>query len=294
MLSIGSSSSSMTLSSYNPAADRPATAAELRDFQARIAAEITRLQASGATDSVTSARIQNLQKITQYVQLILDKVSDKTMPENQIPIMKSQIESTLRALSSNSALPDIFVGTQLDSFIRNLLPGNLANDPEVTKTIAEYIKSMTSNLSWSFGVNYTSEAEQQIAQYYNTIASQGGAELTNANLALAGTSLNAQPNSYGSTQQASDEFANTPHEACRGPAKFDWKKRSQEICRALKARNERTEDYGCMPENVQVGPNFSYRGYARMVCERVGANYDTGLGSLVGCPPLDWPGWQSR
>ena len=290
---MGSSSSSMT-GSYISAVDRPATAAELRDFQARISAEITRLQASGATDSVTSARIQNLQKITQYIQLILDKVSDKTMPENQIPIMKSQIDITLRALSGNSALPDIFVGTQLDNFIRGLLPDNLANDPEVTKTIADYIKSMTNNLSWSFGVNYTSEAEKQIAQYYNSIASQGGDELSNANLALAGTSLNAQPDSYGSTQQASDEFANTPHEACRGPAKFDWKKRSHEICRALKARGENTDDYGCMPENVQVGPNFSYRGYARMICDRVGANYDTGLGSLVGCPPLDWPGWQSR
>jgi hypothetical protein len=289
--SIGSSSSS---GSYISAVDRPATTAELRDFQARIAAEITRLQAAGATDDVSASRIRNLQKMTQYIQLIIDNVAAKRTAENQIPIMKSQIESTLRALNSNSALPDIFTGTQLDSFIKGLLPDNLDLDPEVTRSIADYIKSMTNNLSWSFGVNYTSDAERDVAQYYNAAAAQGADDgaLTNLNLERAATGLEVQPNGVGRNTRVTDEYANTPHEARRGPAKFDWQKRSQEICRALKARGERVEDYGCMPENVQVGANFSHRGYARMVCERVAANYDTGLGGLVGCPPLDWAGWR--
>lgn len=288
---IGSSSSS---GSYMSAVDRPATTAELQDFQARIAAEITRIQTAGATDDVSAARIRNLQKMTQYIQLILDNVAAKRTAENQIPIMKSQIDSTLQALTSSSPLPDIFTGTQLDSFIKGLLPDNLDLDPEVTRSIAEYIKSMTTNLSWSFGVNYTSDAERDVAQYYNAAASQGGDDgaLTNLNLDRAGTGLEVQPDGVGRNTRVTDEYANTPHEACRGPAKFDWKKRSQEICRALKARGERVEDYGCMPDNVQVGANFSYRGYARMVCERVGANYDTGMGGLVGCPPLDWAGWR--
>jgi hypothetical protein len=301
MRSIGSSSSSMrsmgsssSSGSYMPAADRRATTEDLRNFQARIAAAIIVIQSDGATDDVSAARIRNLQKIIQYIQLILDDVAAKRTAENNIPIMKSQIDRTLIALTNKSALPDIFSGTQLDSFIKGLLPDNLDLDPEVTQSIAEYIKSMTTNLSWSFGVNYTSDAERDIAQYYNAAASQGGDDgaLTNLNLARAGTGLEVQPGGVGRNTQVTDEFANTPQEACRGPAKFDWKKRSHEICRALKARGERVDDYGCMPENVQVGANFSYRGYSRMVCERVAANYDTGLGGLVGCPPLDWAGWR--
>ena len=206
--------------------------------------------------------------------------------------MKSSVDAAFTALKSNSPLPNIFVGTQLDSFIKNLLPDNLANDPEVTATIAEYIQSMSNNLSWNFGVKYTSKTEQDMAKYYNNAASQGNADVTDLNLSMAGGAAGHQPANFGSNSRITDPHANTPQEACRGPANFDWQKRSKEICSALKSRGENVEDYGCMPDGVNVGSNFSYRGYAHMICTRVAANYDTGLGGLVGCPPLDWPGWR--
>lgn len=292
----GSSSSSFSgslpVGPYNPVADRPATVAELNEFKGNLNAEIIRLNASGSTDEVTRARITNLRKSLNFIQEIINQVNSKTLPENKIPIMKSSIDAAMTSLNHKSPLPDIFTGTDLDSFLKNLLPSNLANDPEVARTISEYLKSMTKNLSWNFGVKYTSNAEHDIAKYYNNAAGQGAEDLTNMNLARAGGAVEHQPTGFGSTAPVTDHHANTPQEACRGPASFDWKKRSSEICRALKARGENTEDYGCMPEGVNVGANFSYRGYARMICTRIEANYDTGLGGLVGCPPLDWPGWR--
>lgn len=291
----GSSSSSFSgslpVGPYNPVADRPATVKELIEFRAKLEAEITRLNSSGATDEVTRARITNLRKSSNLIQDIISRVNDRTLAESNIPIMKSSIDA-FNPLSANSPLPDIFTGTHIDSFLKNLLPSNLANDPEVARTISDYLKSMTKNLSWNFGVKYTSNAEHDMAKYYNNVAGQGAENLTNMNLARAGGAVEHQPGNFGSTATVTDPHANTPQEACRGPASFDWKKRSTEICRALKARGERVEDYGCMPDGVGVGSNFSYRGYARMICSRVAANYDTGLGGLVGCPPLDWPGWR--
>jgi hypothetical protein len=188
----------------------------------------------------------------------------------------------------------VFNDSQVNTYLKGILPDNMAEDPEVAQTIADYLRSFKSNLSWNFGVNYVSDAEKNLAASYNNRANQEGGELQDNNLAMAGSAAGFLPDNYGNKAGVSDEFANTPQEACRGPSSFDWKKRSNEICRALKSRGLDTKDYGCMPDNVEVGPAFSYKGYANMICTRVAANYDTGLGSLVGCPPLDWPGWRLK
>jgi hypothetical protein len=288
---MGSSSSS---GSYNPVVDRPATVNELNEFKLKIQAEINRLSFSGALDTITQQRIRSLEKIKQYVQQIIDEVAAKQLAENKIPIMKSSIDAAFKALSSNTQLPDVFSDSQINNYLKGILPDNLAEDPEIARTIADYVRSFTQNLSWNFGVKYVSDAERDLATAYNNRANQESDDLTNSNLSMAGSAAGHLPDGYSNNAKTSDEFANTPHEACRGPSTFDWKKRSEEICRAIKSRGLDTKDYGCMPENVDVGPAFSFKGYSRMICTRVAANYDTGLGSLVGCPPLDWPGWRLK
>jgi hypothetical protein len=42
-----------------------------------------------------------------------------------------------------------------------------------------------------------------------------------------------------------------------------------------------------------VGPNFSWRGYSKMVCSRIATIYDTGAPEACGCPPPTWAGWRS-
>jgi hypothetical protein len=38
--------------------------------------------------------------------------------------------------------------------------------------------------------------------------------------------------------------------------------------------------------------SFSWRGYTKMVCNRVSTVYDSSVPELCGCPPADWPGWR--
>jgi hypothetical protein len=292
-VSVGASASE--LGPYNSVADRPATLKELEDSLPLIAGELTNLQSTGALDETTQRRISNLQNIQARINDIIKQVKDKQIGESAISIKESEIKALLTALNKDTPLPDIMAGGQLNSYLGNILPSNLNNDPEVTKTIEDYIKSMTTNLSWYFGFKYTSDAEKKAAEGYNRRAGQapeGESEFFADNFNKASTGYDHQPDYHLDKRQTTDEFANMPHEACRGPAHFDWKRRSTEICRAIKGRGLDPEDYGCMPEKTEVGSDFSYRGYANMICTRVTTNYDTGLGSLVGCPPLDWPGWR--
>ena len=53
------------------------------------------------------------------------------------------------------------------------------------------------------------------------------------------------------------------------------------------------KDFGCLGNNEYVSENFSWRGYAKMVCTRLGTSYDTGLPETCGCPPSTWSGWKS-
>jgi hypothetical protein len=89
-----------------------------------------------------------------------------------------------------------------------------------------------------------------------------------------------------------DPLAPTPQDAGRGPSQFDWKQRAKEIEDQVKKRNIRPEDVGMMPSNTKVSPEFSWKGYARMMCTRLQATMDPSLPVTCGCPPMDWKGWR--
>jgi len=76
------------------------------------------------------------------------------------------------------------------------------------------------------------------------------------------------------------------------PGTLDWKERSGQICEQIVKRGMNPRDYGCLEDPDEVDPNFSYRGYAKMVCSRLGTNYDPGIPELCGCPPATWSGWK--
>ena len=282
---------------YNPVADQRATLNDLKTFIDRINTEITRLKLPQTTDAVTTRRIQTYESIKGRVQSIIDSVNKKSITESQIPIMKSQIDATFTAISTDSKLPDIFEGSQLDNLLKGLLPGNLNNDPEVNKTIIDYLKSMGTNLSWYFGFKYTSDAEKKAAEGYNRRAGQAGDDepdfyADNFNKAAGG--YDHQPDGFGTNSSVTDEFAGDPHQAGRGPAGFDWKARSDQICKAIKGRGDDPRMFACMPEGTEVSKDFSYRGYTQMICTRALAVADSGYGDLIGCPPFDWVGWRDQ
>jgi hypothetical protein len=78
----------------------------------------------------------------------------------------------------------------------------------------------------------------------------------------------------------------------RTSGSLDWKARAVQICEQVTKRGLDPKDYGCLPNPNSVPLGFSWRGYARMVCNRLATNYDPSVPELCGCPPPTWPGWR--
>ena len=91
-----------------------------------------------------------------------------------------------------------------------------------------------------------------------------------------------------------DRLAPVPHDAGRGkpPAHFDWKERARQIEDQVRKRGLRLEDFGIMPRKQKVSNDFSWKGYAKMICTRLQATMDPALPETCGCPPMDWKGWR--
>ena len=287
-----------SLGPYNSVADRSATLSELKDFVAYLKAAVAALDAAGDTSQLTTTRKQNLNRIIDQVNDIINQVNAKSLPENQIPVKFSQIQAVTSSNNAGGVVSmDIFTDSQMSKFLNNVLPSNLDNNPEVTKTISDYLKTMGTNLSWYFGFKYTSDAEKRAAEGYNRRAGQvreGDPDFYADNFNKAAGGYDHQPAAFGNNATITDEFANVPYEANRGPAHFDWKRRANEIYRAIVGRGDNPQDFGCMPEGTEVGKDFSYRGYVQMICTRAQAMSDPGYGQLIGCPPLDWIGWRDQ
>lgn len=75
------------------------------------------------------------------------------------------------------------------------------------------------------------------------------------------------------------------------PAHFDWKERAKDVCENIRKRGLNPAEFGCMPAKAEVSKDFSWRGYTKMICNRLMTNYYTGTDVACGCPPADWSGW---
>ena len=103
---------------------------------------------------------------------------------------------------------------------------------------------------------------------------------------------NAKFKPADSGRPVTDRLAPLPVDAGRGPARFDWKMRSKEIEAQIKQRGLQPTDFGVMPQGAIVSNDFSWKGYARMMCNRLQATMDPALPETCGCPPMDWKGWR--
>ena len=77
------------------------------------------------------------------------------------------------------------------------------------------------------------------------------------------------------------------------PTRFDWHERANFICDAIGKHGLKPGDFGCLGETEYVSDTFSWRGYAKMICSRLGTSHDPGLPGTCGCPPLTWSGWRA-
>ena len=270
-----------------------ATPKDLENFIARISAEIIRLAASGTTDPIINARVVALTQMKANVQTILDQVNSGALMPVEIPIMKKDLVNAFPILGKpEEPLPQIIQTLGLPPGLANLLPSNLQKDPntmrQINKLVDKYADTVVNGVSASFAVKYTSPREaEKVRAMASTIDKSGfpsAADLNNV--------CNSKFMPDGGDAPVTDRLAPKPDDAGRGPSHFDWKTRSKEIEGQVKKRGLNPNDFGIMPNTTKTSNEFSWKGYARMICTRLQATMDPSLPETCGCPPMDWPGWR--
>jgi hypothetical protein len=256
-----------------------ATLEQLTDFVKRVNVEIRRLSASGTTDPNIQARISGLTKMKTDVQAIIDKVNQNQMVESRIPIMEEDIKAAFRVLGkSNEPLPQLIRASGLSSALGNMLPSNTQNDPETTAEIKRLITTYSSQLL---------SGNPKSCDGPSTVAATGFPSIADISRVSEASTVHNTDGRF-----TTDRLAAHPFDAGRGPAHFDWKERSKEIESQIQKRGLKPTDFGVMPKDAVVSKEFSWKGYARMICNRLQATLDPALPETCGCPPMDWKGWR--
>lgn len=283
------------------------TAAELNDLLVKIGVEITRLSASATTDPVTTQRIATLTSIKGAVQDIVTKVSSGQMAATDIPILESDYLAFLPVLGTDTALPSLLKANNLPPSLSSLFTSYQAGDISgagITQYLFQnYADTFFKGLSWDLQMNYTAERTQAVAE-----AKKGYAEAVVKALApyrgefasatmpddlidAAPTVATTQGGSSTGTASTGTSTSTAMQDGAPA-ATLDWKDRSTQICTAIQNRGLEPGDFGCLTDTSAVGKGFSWRGYAKVVCTRLGTVYDTSAPEACGCPPLTWSGWR--
>lgn len=286
-----------------------ATLQDLKDFVVRINCESVRLSASGTSDPITNARIVALANIKSDIEDMIRQIEMDPTTEVDITITKAELDKALPILGKpGEPIPDLFKSSGLPPALASLFPSNISNDPLVTKEIGnmadKYLNTFINGLSWQ--VKYTSPREAQAGggcnqseQFMNAFAENKRKKASTIettgfpSLADLDNASNAKFTPMDSGIIITDRYAPLPSDAGRGPSHFDWKTRSKEIEAQVKKRGLHPADFGIMPPKAKISNDFSWKGYARMMCTRLQATMDPHLPILCGCPPMDWPGWRN-
>lgn len=285
---------------------------DLKNLIVQIEKVIQQITNSGTQDEILLTRVEALRDVKKRVQVLIDKIEvTKTLKEADIPITKSQHTAFMAALAGGTELPalttDATSGAPTDT------------TPTLTTALDALGPNGLKNISfdWDIKLRYTGDTERTLAEeaikaFANTAAP--GARETNITSYGPGDET-VEKNGYrgafdsiiqfltgkgGSdiVKSVSADGAEVPVIAGKeagstgAPATLDWKKKSAEICEQIKRREMDPYEFGCMKDTTVVSENFSYRGYAKMICSRLGTNYDPSIPELCGCPPPVWPGWR--
>ena len=261
------------------------TTKQVEELVTRVNTEMARLAASGTTDPLLTARVNTLRDIKNKLDTIVTEVKNGTKPEASIPILKSDMDKFLPVMGKpTEPLPQLINSLNLPPTLSNLFPATGSGDVSASKVaetlFANYgnavLKAITDNLSPATKTSNT------------PVFMTAGAK-------VPGSDLVAFPRGEMESATADLEMDRlegrmTPAGA---PAKFDWKKKSAEICDEIRKRGLNPGDFGCMDPSKVTSADFSWRGHARMVCTRLLTTPDPGLPETCGCPPLNWKGWRS-
>jgi hypothetical protein len=298
---------------------------DLQDLSLKLNVEIVRLQSSGTTDLNTQSRINVLTTINQTVSDLIREVTNGTRQLKDVPLRRSDIAKFLPAMTNmNTAIPDLIKDSGLNSFLNSLFPkfsvGDISGSMIGRAMFDAYGNDFFNNLSWDVGLSYKGKAEQDIARNNasaaaNTLAATTSGQSYDDRMA-ANTAKTHGPSGNSVTGAGyrgllssivESETGMTPSYVSAGiggappsvagaagpPSTFDWKERSKQICAQIVARGMDQNDFGCLVDPDKMNrESFSWRGYTRMVCDRLNTVYDTSIPFLCGCPPQTWAGWR--
>jgi hypothetical protein len=210
--------------------------------------------------------------------------------------------------NNNSPLPNLLARSGASDILNNLFPyfnsGDISGANLARSIFQQYAGDFMKNLSWDLNLRYTGKTEKEIAE---ELAKGIGKSVLGTSASTSTDSGSnhaaAPPTSYrgmfesivqnNSNNGHTDPSSITPaNPTPSGPAKLNWKDRSREICEMISRRGLNPYEYGCMNDTSGVSETFSFRGYAKMICNRLSTNYDPGIPELCGCPPTTWHGWR--
>lgn len=299
---------------------------EMRNLINKIDATISRLSSGGTTDPVVVARVTVLQAIKKKVVDILNEVISSARREADIPIRKDDYNEFLKTIADTSSPLQKLFGA--DSSIAALFPAYSDGDVDGAKfaqnLFNKYSDMLFKGISWDVNVRYTSPAEQTLA---NSIVDTITQYVKNPNInatanLLSAYDINTSNNAFSQVMgtysngyngniftDLTSKYLGTNAPVVSDPkylgvptrsnmtftnnaSPFDWQERATFICDSIKKRGLNPKDFNCLRPDEYVSDDFSWRGYAKMVCTRLGTSMDTGLPEVCGCPPLTWSGWK--
>lgn len=304
---------------------------DLEDLSSKINTEIMRLSSSDTKDANINSRIDVLSIIKKTIDDLANEVKAGRLAEEDIPIMKADVQEFLPVMSNlNTGLPELITDMGANSVLNSLFSkysaGDIKGEQIAEKMFEKYAEDFLKNLSYdaTLRFRYIGEAERKIEQdnaqaaqfisrdiaqamadakyvsensagepvagqlpptvqsayrgfFENVIQDVTGGKVTSANVGLGG--LPSKPTNEPTGKQALEPF--------------NWKERSKQICTQVAARGYSPKEFGCMDDPDAVKRDgFSWRGYTRMICTRLGTIYEPGVPELCGCPPPTWPGWR--
>ena len=281
----------------NSSDGNPPTKEELADFNKRLKDEIKRLSASGTTDMVTTRLVARYTSIYNTIEDWIKQLTAKTMFAADLPITKYDIDNAFIQKDGRKTMKKHLPESILELALPVGMGGNSGQSKlpkDITRFINKYADTILDGVSASFEVKYISPREEttkeaEMARALASTVEKSGfpsmADLNNVS--------NSKFVPMDTGVPVTDPMARMPTDECRGPAHFDWKERAKKIEEQVKRRGLDPKDFGIMPDNSKVSNEFSWRGYAKMMCQRLMTTMDPALPETCGCPKMDWPGWRS-
>jgi hypothetical protein len=298
---------------------------DLKDLIVAITKKIQQLTNSGSQDPDLLNRVARLEDVKKGVQTLIDRIEiSKTLTVDKIPIKKAEFTAFMAALEGGTELPTLTTDVGTSGSAAAATAGGSA--PPIQDLFSALGPNAAKNISfdWDIKLRYTGDTERTLAEEAIKAAAKSVLPGTEGRVTSYGPGdETVVPGAYrgafasitdwlsgkgspdvvagvsdgGSGGATSSSGVPTIKGTLAGshsgaPATLDWKKKSAEICDQIKKREMDPYEFGCMKDTTVVSDNFSYRGYAKMICARLGTNYDPSIPELCGCPPPTWVGWR--